>query len=624
MEICTVLYDAERLDLFEQDIKPLLSDYSCKFIAYSEKNLLNLTESHLILVWLSDEALYSVLPTAVTNHWQIGFLPHPEMTKGCRHFLVAKKIKEAIANIFKAEQAVEADLLYCNDQLVLNAVMLGNSDSMKAAAQLDEGVWSKLKHLIIMIFKVGQVRLQAYQLETKKEKIIRTAALGITVVYRVENSDFTKRLVPKETQDDSNLNGLVLAPRSIFEMIYFLFNRFFTRCASKRNLPSYLGHIKTESLTISADDPIEYRVDGQPFSNTVVQVYLKKNALNVCNINLPKKQVDQEPKEVVRVSGLPKFEAIKELINRPLPWIHHADLEEVKETFVTLSDNAQASQSYLILMVLSTLLATVGLFANSAPVIIGAMILAPLMAPIISLSMGVLRQNTEFIKVSLNTLVTGVALAILFGTLLSLLVPLHTINSEIGARLSPTLLDLGVAIISGIAAAYASARSEVAKSLAGVAIAVALVPPLAVTGIGIGWLDWQVFSGAFLLFMTNLMGIVLAAAATFLIMGFSPFYLAKKGLLVLSLLVVMVSIPLVLSYNAMVTEQSVIYTLEGWKVNGIEVREVKVRNGDTLYVSAKLIAAHPLNTTQIDEVKSKMEILLEKKIQLEAISAVIR
>ncbi|MCF6253156.1 MAG: DUF389 domain-containing protein, partial [Thiomicrorhabdus sp.] len=209
-------------------------------------------------------------------------------------------------------------------------------------------------------------------------------------------------------------------------------------------------------------------------------------------------------------------------------------------------------------------------------------------------------------------------------TLLSLLVPLHTINSEIGARLSPTLLDLGVAIISGIAAAYASARSEVAKSLAGVAIAVALVPPLAVTGIGIGWLDWQVFSGAFLLFITNLMGIVLAAAATFLIMGFSPFYLAKKGLLVLSLLVVMVSVPLVLSYNTMVTEQGIIYTLEGWKVDGIEIREVNVRNGDTLYISAKLIANQPLDAAQIDAVKSNIESLLGKKIQLEAISAVVR
>ncbi|MCF6254640.1 MAG: DUF389 domain-containing protein, partial [Thiomicrorhabdus sp.] len=348
MEICTVLYDAEQLDLFEQEVKPLLTDYPCEFIPYSESSLLNLPENHQILLWLSDEALYSFLPTATTNHWQIGLIPHPEMTKGRRHFLVSKKIKEAISNIFEAEQAVETDLLYCNDQLVLNAVMLGNSDAMKAASRIDEGVWSKLKHLMIMIFKVGQVRLLSYQLKTKKEHTIRTAALGITVVYRVENSDFTKRLVPKKTQDDSQLNGLILAPRSIFEMVYFLFNRFFTRHASEGNLPRYLGHIKTESLTISAEEPIEYHVDGQPFSNKEVQIYLEKDALQIWNTRLPKKQAIQDPKEVVKTSGLPKGEAIKQLVNRPLPWIHHADLEEVKETFVTLSDNAQASQSYLV------------------------------------------------------------------------------------------------------------------------------------------------------------------------------------------------------------------------------------------------------------------------------------
>lgn len=624
MDVCTVLYDSAQEELFEREVKPLLQDYPCEYQAYSEESLPSLVEQSRVLLWLGDEALYSFLPIAASKQWQIGFLPHPEMTKARRNFLVAKKTKEAVINIFEAEKSIATDLLYCNDQLVLNAVILGNSESMKAAAQLDEGVWSKLKHLMIMIFKVGQVRLQAYQLETKKQKVVHTAALGITIVYRIENSDFTKRLVPHEPQDDSSVNGLILAPRSIFEMIYFLFNRFFARGSTKGNLPSYLGHIKTESLTITAEEPIEYRVDGQPFSRQEVLVYLKKEVLQVCNTKLPEKQSSQEPKEAVKISGLPKGKSIKELVNRPLPWIHHADLEEVKETFVTLSENAQASQSYLVLMVLSTLLATVGLFANSAPVIIGAMILAPLMSPIISLSMGVLRQNSEFIKVSLKTLVTGVALAIFFGTLLSLLVPLHTINAEIGARLSPTLLDLGVAIISGIAAAYASARSEVAKSLAGVAIAVALVPPLAVTGIGIGWLDWQVFSGAFLLFITNLMGIVLAAAATFLIMGFSPFYLAKKGLLVLSLLVVMVSVPLVLSYNTMVKEQGVIYTLEGWKVDGIEVKEVKVRNGDTLYISAKLIANRPLNAVDIDKVKLKMEALLEKSVQLEATLAVVR
>ncbi len=624
MTQCTVLYDSAQTELFEREIKPLLQEYPCQFMAYSDQDALTFMESERVVLWLGDEVLYSVLSVAEQNRWQIGFLPHPDMVKVRRSFSVAKKMKEAIENIFSAEEPIESDLLYCNDQLVLSSVMLGSPEAMKPATRLDEGFWSKLKHLMIMTSRLSKMRLQAYQLETFKQHTVRTAALGITVVYRIENSDFTRCLVKKELEDISSLNGLILAPRSLIDIVSFLFNRFFSRESLSGSLPNYLGHIQTREMTISGNGSLDYSVDGQALSAEIVQVCVRENALLVLNSSLPKKKRSQELKEVVRVSSLPKGQAVKELVDRPLPWVHHSDLEEVKETFVTLSENAQCTQAYLVLMVLSTLLATVGLFANSAPVIIGAMILAPLMAPIVSLSMGVLRQNREFALTSFKTLVTGIGLAILFGTLLSLLVPLHTINSEIGARLSPTLLDLGVAIISGIAAAYASARSEIAKSLAGVAIAVALVPPLAVSGIGLGWLDWGVFSGAFLLFITNLAGIVLAAAATFFVMGFSSFHVAKKGIMVSLLFVAMVSIPLVLSYNKMVKEQGVVYVLEGWKVDGIEVRNVKVRNGEVLYVSAKLISNRPLEADQIDNVKHKMETLLGKPIQLEAVSAVVR
>jgi len=275
-------------------------------------------------------------------------------------------------------------------------------------------------------------------------------------------------------------------------------------------------------------------------------------------------------------------------------------------------------------MVLSTLLAVLGLFANSAPVIIGAMILAPLMSPIISLSMGVLRQHDQLTIESAKALGWGIGLSLLFATVLTWVTPLQTINPQIEARLSPTLLDLGVAIISGIAGAYAHSRSEVAKSLAGVAIAVALVPPLAVAGIGIGWMDWSVFWGAWLLFLTNLVGIVLAAALTFMFLGFSPFSRAKRGL-VLSLIVVgVVSIPLLFSFMRMVDEAHVIRTLEGWQTDSVKLSDVKVRPGKPLYISAKLLAEQPVTPSQIDSVKEDIEALLKRDIVLEASIAVVR
>jgi len=129
--------------------------------------------------------------------------------------------------------------------------------------------------------------------------------------------------------------------------------------------------------------------------------------------------------------------------------------------------------------------------------------------------------------------------------------PIERLTSEMAGRLSPTILDLYVAIVSGAAAAYAKSNEKILGSLAGVAIAVALVPPIAVAGIGIGWADWHMFSSAFLLFVTNLVGIVLAAAFVFAVLGFSPLHLAKKGMLKWLMIVALVAIPLYSSFIQM-------------------------------------------------------------------------
>ncbi|MDG6778748.1 TIGR00341 family protein [Thiomicrorhabdus sp. zzn3] len=619
-----VLYDAAKAEQFENEVKPLLQDRPCRFEAYDRNDRPSFEADSRVITWLDDESLYDLLPYASKQAWSVGLLPHPGLIRGMRSFFVAKKIEEAIEAIFSSEVPTLADLMYCNDRLVLGSVMLGNPVTMKPAAQVDAGFWSKLKHLMVMTSNLSKTCLLPYKLTTAKETTVSTAALGITVVYRPSGSDFTKRVVGEVLEDESTLNAVILAPRSISEVMHFILTRVLPKKVEVKALNDYLGHIKSEYLLISGSQQLDYSIDGEMMQADRLSIRVDENALQIWNPLMPQKGIEKEHKESVRVSGLPKGGAVNELINRPLPWIHHADQEEVKETFVTLKENAQASESYLVLMVLATLLATVGLFANSAPVIIGAMILAPLMAPIISLSMGVLRQNGDLIQASGRTLVTGIGLALLFGTLLTWITPLHTLNHEISARLSPTLLDLGVAIISGIAGAYANARSEVAKSLAGVAIAVALVPPLAVSGIGIGWFDWTVFSGAFLLFLTNLVGIVLAAAATFLVMGFSPFHLAKKGLLLSSAFVAVVSVPLLFAFTSMVKEQKAIYALEGWEYQGIEVREVKIRSGKPMQVSVKLITQRPLKTEQIDAIKQKMEMRLGEPIRLEASTAILR
>lgn len=174
---------------------------------------------------------------------------------------------------------------------------------------------------------------------------------------------------------------------------WFCMLPFFT---AHSRLPDLLGRIKSRTVTINAPQPVTCIVDGHRFKSDCIELREEKAPLILLNTGMSAAESENtSPKEVFRVQGLPSGEARRELLAYPLPWIHHAATEEFKDLFLILKDNARASESYLTLMVLSTLLAITGLFSNSAPVIIGAMILAPLMAPIISLSMGVLRQHEQ-------------------------------------------------------------------------------------------------------------------------------------------------------------------------------------------------------------------------------------
>jgi uncharacterized hydrophobic protein (TIGR00271 family) len=282
-------------------------------------------------------------------------------------------------------------------------------------------------------------------------------------------------------------------------------------------------------------------------------------------------------------------------------------------------------------MILSTLLATVGIFQDSTPAVIGAMILAPLMTPIISLAMGAARSDKLIISRSIATLSFGIFSALLFSALLTLILPLEIVTSQINSRVNPNLLDLFVAIFSGIAGAYATAKEEVAKSLAGVAIAVALVPPLAVTGIGIGWGDIDIIYGSFLLFLTNLFGVTLAATLTFIVLGFAPIHRAKKGLVYSSLLLAIVSIPLVISFYSLILQSNDYAKLNSVKsiiINGkrvhLNITNINSSTKRSTNIEAQVISNRSLSDDELNKLKQIVENKIEKKVTLEIIMKVVK
>lgn len=177
---------------------------------------------------------------------------------------------------------------------------------------------------------------------------------------------------------------------------------------------------------------------------------------------------------------------------------------------------------FFLMLTLSVTIAVMGLAANSVAVVIGAMLIAPLMTPIMSFSAAVgLGLGRRAVQAAFVVAI-GSLWSLLFSIVLSRLLPSLDLGSEILGRTSPDIRDLIVAIAAGAAGAYAIAHEDVSATLPGVAVAVALVPPLAATGILIGAGEGVLAEGSALLYATNLFAIAFSALATLLITGVIP------------------------------------------------------------------------------------------------------
>lgn len=605
---------------------PLLADCPAQAIPYRYRALPDWPEGMTVLTCLDDDQFAELIPEAVARQWLVGLLPHPRLIRGRRCFGVTRRLDHALDDALKGEER-RVDLLYCNDRLVFHSVAIGKAFLLDNPSGPIPGFLARLQHFAsILRSGFGALRLDPYTLTTGKDKSLATAALGIAIVKESSASLLFRQVVNDTGSNDGRLHALVLAPRSRVELLRFLLAALFLGSGPRKKLPPFMGHIKTVALNVASSRPLDYWHDGVWISAARLEFRIAAKALRL----RPGRHLDAreetapQTREIYKVQSLPVGESRIALTSQHLPWLHRASTEEFKELYLALRDNARPSPAYLTLMVLSTLLATFGLFANSAPVIIGAMILAPLMAPIISLAMAVVRQDSALLGDCLKTLGLGLLLALSCAAAMTWVIPLRSVTGEIAARLNPTLLDLGVAMISGVAGAYAHAREEVARSLAGVAIAVALVPPLAVAGIGLGWGEWAVFRDSFLLFLTNLFGIVLAGNLTFLLLGFGPFRLARRGLLAALALVAVVSLPLSVGFTRMVEQNAVVRALEGRELEGVMLREVALLPGDRLHLSVRLLSSATLDGADVARIKQAIESRLGRPVMLEATIAIVR
>ncbi|SMF61866.1 DUF389 domain-containing protein [Allosphingosinicella indica] len=244
--------------------------------------------------------------------------------------------------------------------------------------------------------------------------------------------------------------------------------------------------------------------------------------------------------------------------NRFWRWWQMKVLRDVDHEAVVAKVVAEArwSSRYAFMVVISAAISILGLLLPSSAVLIGAMLISPLMMPIIGLGFALATFDFEEIRTAAFALAAGSLIAIVLSAVFVALSPLQTVTTEIAIRTKPNLFDLLVAMLSAIAGGYALIRGR-GETVVGVAIAIALMPPLAVVGFGIATANWTVFGGSLLLFFTNLIAMALTAAFMARLYGFgahlSPTQTRLQGALII-LGIVALAIPLGLALKQIAWE----------------------------------------------------------------------
>lgn len=201
-------------------------------------------------------------------------------------------------------------------------------------------------------------------------------------------------------------------------------------------------------------------------------------------------------------------------------WQDEISRLDQRDVIARVRTEAGLDGRYMFMVLMSAGIAILGLLQSSPAVVIGAMLISPLMGPIIGLGFALATIDSAEIRRTILALAVGAVVAVAFTALIVVVSPLQNVTGELAARTRPNLFDLVIAILSALAGTYATIRGR-AGTVVGVAIATALMPPLATIGFGIATLNGTVASGAALLFVTNFVAITLTAAVMARLYGFA-------------------------------------------------------------------------------------------------------
>jgi uncharacterized hydrophobic protein (TIGR00271 family) len=301
------------------------------------------------------------------------------------------------------------------------------------------------------------------------------------------------------------------------------------------------------------------------------------------------------------------------LSERVLPAAQRRTLEELTADLdLGAGDTRSKKSAFWTMLVLSAVIATAGVVSDSTATVIGAMIIAPLSTPIMGVALGIVRRSSSGTWRAVAFTFAGAVVVITIGVVFSLIIPggVNLLSdSQIASRTSPGLVDLISAVATGFAGSVAFARRDVAAVLPGVAIAISLVPPLAVVGVCLGQGSVALATGALVLFLSNFVALVLAGALVFTSAGYAveagqaKQLSRRRAYLAIGTLLVVVLVPMGVNtvgvYLVDLWTQRVHSTADQWIAQqpGASIQSVTVES-HTIYVNVQTPGGLP-STSQL-------------------------
>lgn len=382
---------------------------------------------------------------------------------------------------------------------------------------------------------------------------------------------------------------------------------------------------QVEERIVYADDPASGLLANSDASDLIVIDFTRRDLLEKWLFSrFSERLLNRTTSSVILTSAWGKngfSHTLRQRLNRVIPTLTEAEQDDVEWQAEDLS---QPTLDYWVLMATGAVIAAAGLLLNSAALIIGAMLVAPLKRPITTFSVGLTTGRVILIRRALQTILVGVLLSFIIGFIGGKLLVIGAPTEQMQSWSHPTLTDAVVALAAGIVGAYASARKNIADSLAGVAIATSLEPAVANIGLGAAMGNLPLALGAGLLFATNIVCIILAGWGVYFWMGMRPRQIEKSrrrqytswALVMVLLLPVLV---VLLRLTNRESASSLVSTRLEEAFAPAEVVEMRVADGDPLDILATVRSSEPITPQTVEIIQNTLSSELQQAVKLRVI-----